>query len=70
VLVYHGAESAWLAQDRPDVLARIDQLKHYLRYVHLRWQLDHEKDKEKRKALTVAALIECCNSESPSEPRP
>ncbi|MBI3878937.1 MAG: DUF4838 domain-containing protein [Verrucomicrobia bacterium] len=49
-------EAARLAKDRPDVLARLDQLKHYLRYVHLRWQLDHEKDKAKQKELTVAAL--------------
>ena len=50
------ADAGRLAQDRPDVLARIDQLKHYLRYVHLRWQLDHEKDKAKQKELTVDAL--------------
>ena len=50
------AEAARLAKDRPDVLARLDQLKHYLRYVHLRWQLDHEKDKAKQKELTVSAL--------------
>lgn len=49
-------EAAKLAKDRPDVLARIDPIKHYLRYVHLRWLLDHERDKEKRKELTVAAL--------------
>jgi len=49
-------EAATLARDRPDVLARIDSIKHFLRYVHLRWRLDHEKDKEKRKELTVAAL--------------
>ena len=49
-------EAARLAKDRPDVLARLDQLKHYLRYVHLRWLLDHEKDKAKQKELTVAAL--------------
>ena len=49
-------EAARLAKDRPDVLARIDQIKHYLHYVHLRWLLDHERDKHKRKELTVAAL--------------
>ncbi len=49
-------EAARLAKNRPDVLARLDQLKHYLRYVQLRWQLDHEKDKAKQKELTVAAL--------------
>jgi hypothetical protein len=49
-------EASQLAKDRPDVLARIDQIKHYLRYIHLRWQLDHEKDKAKQKELTVAVL--------------
>jgi hypothetical protein len=49
-------EAALLAKDRPDVLQRIDQIKHYLRYVHLRWQLDHEKDKARQKELTVAVL--------------
>lgn len=52
-------EATRLAKDRPDVLARLDQLKHYLRYQHLRWQLDHEKDKEKQKELTVAAMTLC-----------
>jgi hypothetical protein len=52
-------EAAKLAKDRPDVLARLDTIKHYLRYVHLRWLLDHERDKEKRKELTVAALTHC-----------
>ncbi len=50
------ADAAKLAGNRPDILARLDQLKHYLRYVHLRWQLDHEKDKAKQKALTVEIL--------------
>lgn len=49
-------EAARLAQERPDVLARLDQLKHYLRYVHLRWLLDHEKDKARQKQLTVDIL--------------
>lgn len=49
-------EATKLAKDRPDVLARIDQIKHYLRYVHLRWLLDHERDKTQRKELTVACL--------------
>jgi hypothetical protein len=52
-------EAALLAEGRPDVLARIDQIKHYLRYVHLRWLLDHERDKARRKELTVAALTHC-----------
>ncbi len=49
-------KAAELAKDRPDVLARLDQIKHYLHYVHLRWQLDHEKDKAAQKELTVAIL--------------
>ncbi len=49
-------EATRLANTRPDVLARLDQLKHYLHYVHLRWQLDHEKDKARQKEFTVAAL--------------
>lgn len=49
-------EAGRLAKDRPDVLARLDHLKHYLRYVHLRWLLDHEKDKAKQKELTVSVL--------------
>ena len=51
-------EATRLAKDRPDVQARLDQLKHYLRYVHLRWQIDHEKDKAKQKDLTVTALTD------------
>lgn len=50
------AEAAGLAQNRPDVLARLDQIKHYLRYVHLRWQLDHEKDKARQKEFAVEVL--------------
>jgi hypothetical protein len=49
-------EATRLAKDRPDVLGRLDQLKHYLRYVHLRWQLDHEKDKARQKQLTMDIL--------------
>jgi hypothetical protein len=45
-----------LAKDRPDVIARLDDIKHYLRYVHLRWLIDHEKTQERKKDLTVAAL--------------
>jgi len=49
-------EAARLSKDRPDVLARLDHLKHYLRYVHLRWQFDHEKDKAKQKQLAQEIL--------------
>lgn len=49
-------EATRLAKERPDVQARLDHLQHYLRYVHLRWLIDHETDKARRKELTVAAL--------------
>jgi hypothetical protein len=49
-------EAAQLAAGRPDVQARLDQLKQYLRYVHLRWLLDRATDKARRKELTLAAL--------------
>lgn len=49
-------EASKQAADRPDVLARIDHLKHYLRYNHLRWLLDHEKDKARQKQLSLDIL--------------
>jgi len=49
-------EASRLAADRPEVLARIDHLKHYLRYNHLRWLLDHEKDKARQKQLSLEIL--------------
>lgn len=49
-------EATTLAVDRPDVLARLDQLKSYWRYVHLRWQLNRTQDAAQREALTLAAL--------------
>ena len=49
-------EATRLAQGRADVIARLDHLKHYLRYNHLRWLLDHEKDKAKQKQLSVDVL--------------
>jgi hypothetical protein len=50
------AEASQLAHDRPDVLARLDALKHYLRYNHLDWLLRHEKDKAAQKKWTVDIL--------------
>ncbi len=50
------AEASRLAADRPDVQARLDQIKHYLRSVHLRWMVDRAADKTQRKALTLSAL--------------
>jgi len=44
-------EASRLAADRPDVLARLEHIKIYLRYFHLRWMLDRARDKEDRKRL-------------------
>jgi hypothetical protein len=49
-------EASALAKDRPDVLARLDHVKQYLRYVHLDWMLDRAKGKEARKPLALAIL--------------
>jgi hypothetical protein len=49
-------EATKLAGQRPDVLARLDQLKHYLRYNHLSWLLSHAKNDATRKRLTVEIL--------------
>ena len=49
-------EASRQAADRPEVLARIDHVKHYLRYNHLRWLLDHEKDQERQKQLSLDIL--------------
>ncbi len=49
-------EASRLTQDRLDIQARLDQLKHYLHYVHRRWMLDNEPDKERRKDLTLEIL--------------
>jgi hypothetical protein len=45
-LQWHGGalrdlqEASTLAKDRPDILARIDQLKQYMHYLRLRWEGD------------------------------
>jgi len=49
-------EASQLAVDRPDVQARIDHIKQYLRSVQLRWMVDRAADKETKKELTLAAL--------------
>ena len=49
-------KAARLAANRPDVLARLDHLKIYLRYFHLRWQLNRTKVKDEKKRLTLAIL--------------
>lgn len=45
-----------LAADRADVQTRLDHIKHYLRSVHLRWQIDRAKESSQKKELTLAAL--------------
>jgi hypothetical protein len=52
-------ESTKLAKDRPDVLARLDAIKQYLRYEHLSWLRDRETDKEKQKQLALAVIAHC-----------
>ena len=49
-------EASRLAADRPDVQARLDHIKQYLRYVHLRWLIDRTTDEQQQKQLTLAAL--------------
>lgn len=45
-----------LTAGQPDIQARLDQLKQYLHFVRLRWDLTHTADKAKQKELTLAAL--------------
>lgn len=49
-------EAARLTAAQPDIQARLDQLKQYLHFVRLRWDLTHTPDKAKQKELTLAAL--------------
>ena len=49
-------EASRLAKNRPDVLARLADIKIYLHFIHLTWMLDHEADKAKKKDLTLAAI--------------
>jgi len=48
--------AADLAQDRPDVQARIDDLKLYMHYVRLYCQFDQETDKAKKKQQAFELL--------------
>ena len=50
------AEAAKLAQARPDVQARLDQLKQYQHYVRLRWEHDRTADKDRRRDMVLAIL--------------
>ena len=45
-----------LARGRPDIQARLDQLKLYMHYVHLRWSFEHEKDAARKKEVARALL--------------
>ncbi len=49
-------EASRLARARPDVQARLDDIKQYLHYNYLHWRLDRTKSEEERKALTLAIL--------------
>lgn len=49
-------EACRLAKARPDVLTRLDDIKVYLHYNYLRWLIDREPDKDKKKELFLAAL--------------
>jgi hypothetical protein len=51
-------EASKLAAGRADIQARLDQIKQYLRSVHLRWLVDRAPDKAKKKELTLAALTQ------------
>lgn len=49
-------EASRVAGDDSGVLSRLNHLKHYLRYVHLRWLYDHEKNKDQQKKLALDIL--------------
>ena len=56
-LAYRDVEDASkLAAERPDVQARLDHVKQYLRYNHLVWLRDRERDKAKKKELALAVI--------------
>jgi len=44
-------EATRLAAGRPDVLARLDQLKTYLHYFRLQWEMNQTTDKARKKEL-------------------
>ena len=50
------------ASGHPDVLARIDDLKIYMRYFHLKWQFDHEPDGATREKIALQLLRHVCRS--------
>jgi hypothetical protein len=53
------AEAAKLAAERPDVIARLDQLEQYQHYVRLRWDYNRAADKDRKRDLALAILTHC-----------
>jgi hypothetical protein len=49
-------EATKVSADRTDVLARLGDIKQYLRYLHLRWVLDEETDKVKKKEAFITLM--------------
>ena len=49
-------EAMVLAEDRPDVHARLTHLQFYLRYVQLRWMIDRAQETANAKEHTLAAI--------------
>ncbi|MDA0591408.1 MAG: DUF4838 domain-containing protein [Planctomycetota bacterium] len=62
-LAYRDLERATeQATGHPDVLARIDDLKIYMHYFHLKWQFDHEQDAAAREKIALQLLRHVCRS--------
>ena len=49
-------EAARRAARRPDVLARIDDIKHYLRYEYLYWRMKAAKDDQEKNAISLDTM--------------
>ena len=49
-------EACQAATNRPDVLARLNDTKQYLAYLRLRWKLDEQTDKVKKREAFVAMM--------------
>lgn len=50
-------EASKQAKDRPDVQARLDQIKQYLRYNHLDWMRNRQPATEEQKAALTKAIM-------------
>jgi hypothetical protein len=62
-LAFRDIEQAWhLAADHPDVLARVEELVHYLHFVHLRWIFDRSQDESVRRQAALDILTHCHRS--------